>query len=170
MALRNPATLLPAMFENSPKPSMTSYLGVDDPCDIRWSYTIHAIRNAVPDLTITVWCNEDTPLLWHQIIREVAGLELGEEIVGEFDLLNEIMSKEGMQRFATYLKSHPEMTEIQKRRVISAFLDKFALEEKTEEELTLAGWTEDLMDDMTDVYEEDMLDVQRIPCVTLIAP
>ena len=54
MALRNPATLLPAMFEHSPKPSMTSYLGVDDPCDIRWSDTIHAIRNAVPDLTITV--------------------------------------------------------------------------------------------------------------------
>ena len=170
MALRNPVTLLPAMFEHSPKPSMTSYLGVDDPCDIRWSDTIHAIRNAVPDLAITVWCNEDTPLLWPQIIREVAGLELGEEIVGEFDLLNEIMSKEGMQRFATYLKSHPEMTEIQKRRVISAFLDKFALEEKTEEELTLAGWTEDLMDDMTDVYEDDMLDVQRIPGVTLIAP
>ena len=44
------------------------------------------------------------------------------------------MSKEGMQRFAAYLKSHPDMTEIQKRRVISAFLDKFALEEEIEEE------------------------------------
>lgn len=117
-----------------------------------------------------MWCNEDTPLLWPQIIREVAGLDLGEEIVGEFDLLNEIMSKEGMQRFAAYLKSHPEMTEIQKRRVISAFLDKFAFEEKIEEELTLSGWSEDLMDDMTDVYEEDMLDVKRIPGITLIAP
>ena len=79
------------------------------------------------------------------------------------------MSKEGMQRFAAYLKSHPDMTEIQKRRVISAFLDKFALEE-IEEELDLAGWTEDLMDDMMDVYDEDMLEVQRIPGVTLIAP
>ena len=79
------------------------------------------------------------------------------------------MSKEGMQRFAAYLKSHPDMTEIQKRRVISAFLDKFALEE-IEEELDLAGWTEDLMDDMTDVYDEDMLEVQRIPGITLIAP
>lgn len=75
-----------------------------------------------------------------------------------------------MQRFAAYLKSHPDMTEIQKRRVISAFLDKFALEEEIEEELDLAGWTKDLMDDMTDVYDEDMLEVQRIPGVTLIAP
>jgi hypothetical protein len=42
-----------------------------------------------------VGCNEDTPLLWPQIIREPAGLELGEEIIGEFDLLNEIMSRGG---------------------------------------------------------------------------
>ena len=75
-----------------------------------------------------------------------------------------------MQRFAAYLKSHPDMTEIQKRRVISAFLDKFALEEEIEDELDLAGWTKDLMDDMTDAYDEDMLEVQRIPGVTLIAP
>jgi hypothetical protein len=94
-ALRYPATLLPAMFEHSPKPSMTRYLGVYDSCDIRLSDTIHTIRNAVPDLTVTVGCNEDTPLLWPQIIRELAGLELGEEIIGEFDLLNEIMSRGG---------------------------------------------------------------------------
>ena len=58
------------------------------------------------------------------------------------------------------------MTEMQKRRVISTFLDKFALEE----EVDLAGWDDDMMDDMTDVYDEDMLEVQRIPGVTLIAP
>ena len=75
-----------------------------------------------------------------------------------------------MQRFAAYLKSHPDKTKIQKRRVISAFLNKFALEEEIEEELDLAGWTKDLMDDMTDAYDEDMLEVQRIPGVTLIAP
>ena len=75
-----------------------------------------------------------------------------------------------MQRFAAYLKSHPDMTKLQKRRVTSAFLVKFALEEEIEEELDLAGWTKDLMDGMTDVYDEDMLEVQRIPGVTLIAP
>jgi hypothetical protein len=120
-------------------------------------------------LTITVWCNEDTPLLWHQIIHELAGLELGGEILDEFDLLNKNRSKEDMQRFAAYLKSHPEMTEIQRRRDLVALLNKSALEEKIKEELTLAGWTKNLMDDMTDLYEEDMLDVQRIPGLTLIA-
>jgi hypothetical protein len=107
MALRYPARLLPAMFEHLPKPSMTSFLGVDEPCDICWSDTIHAIRIAAPDLTITVSCNENTPLLWLQIIHKIARLELGGEILDEFDLLNKNMSKEGMQRFAAYVKSHP---------------------------------------------------------------
>jgi hypothetical protein len=49
MALRYLAPLLPAMFDRSPNPSMTSYLGVDEPCDICWSDKIHVIRNAVPD-------------------------------------------------------------------------------------------------------------------------
>ena len=75
------------------------------------------------------------------------------EILDEFDLLNKNMSKEGMQRFAAYLKLHPVMTKILKRRVIFALLNEFALEKKIEEELTLAGWTKDLMDDMTDVCE-----------------
>jgi hypothetical protein len=170
MAMRNPATLLPPMFEQSPRTSMLGYLGVSDPCDIRWSDTLHAIRNAVPDIAITVWCNEDTPLIWAEIVREIAGIDLGADIVGEFDLLREIMSAEGMKRFEVYLDSHPNMTEIQKRRVISAFLDKFALDEEIEDELDLAGWNDELMDDMTDVYDEDMLEVQRIPGVTLITP
>lgn len=170
MALRNPASLLPAMYEQSPKTSISGYLGVRDPCDIRWSDTLYSIRNAVPDVAITVWCSEDTPLIWAQILREIAGLESDHGVVGEFDLLKEIMSSEGFGRFEAYLKSHPGMTETQKRRVISAFLDKFALEEEIEDELDLADWTEELMDDMTDVYDEDMLEVQRIPDITFIAP
>jgi hypothetical protein len=39
MALRYLAPLLPAIFTHSPIPSMTSYLGVDEPCDICGSDT-----------------------------------------------------------------------------------------------------------------------------------
>jgi hypothetical protein len=54
MALRNPASLLHAMYRQSPKTSMAGYLGVSDPRNIRWSDTLHAIHNAVPDVSITV--------------------------------------------------------------------------------------------------------------------
>jgi hypothetical protein len=42
------------MYRQSPKTSMAGYLGVSDPRNIRWSDTLHAIHNAVPDVSITV--------------------------------------------------------------------------------------------------------------------
>ena len=75
MPLRNLATLLAAMHEQPPKPSMRNYLGVDDLCKIRWSDTLYAVRDAIPDIAMTVWSNEDTPLIWPQVICGIAGLE-----------------------------------------------------------------------------------------------
>lgn len=170
LALRNPGTFLPALFEAAPQDDMSAFLRGADPFAIRWSDTLSAIRAAAPQVNITAWCFEDMPMLWAQIIREMAGLEHGEKIVGGFDLLSDIMTKDGMQRFRAYLKSHPTMTEMQKRRVIAAFLDKFAIEDEIEEELNAPGWNEDTIDTMTDLYEEDMTAVARIPGVTFIAP
>jgi len=170
LALRNPATLLPALFTNAPQEDMDSFLRGTSPFAIKWSDTLTAIRAAAPTVKITAWCFEDMPMIWSEIIREMAGLEHGEEIVGEFDLLRDIMSDEGIKRFETYMAAHPGMTEIQKRRVVSAFLDKFADPDAIEEELNAPGWTEDDIDTLTELYEEDMFEVARIPGVTFIAP
>lgn len=169
-AMRNPATFLPALFNDAPQDDMHTFLRARDPMSMRWSDTFAAIRSAAPDVPITTWCFEDMPMLWAQIIREMGGLEHGEKINGGFDLLGDIMSQEGMQRFRAYLKSHAGMSEVQKRRVIAAFLDKFAIEDAIEEELNAPGWDDALIDAMTDLYEEDVLEVARIPGVTLISP
>lgn len=170
MAIRNPTSFLPAVFNHSPKDQFEDFMGGVDPREIRWSDTLALIREAAPDVPITVWCNEDTPLIWAQIIRDLAGLEHGEKIIGGFSLLTDIMSQEGMKRFRGYLKEHPVMTEMQKRRVISAFLDKFAIEEELEEELDLPGWDDQLVEEMTDIYDDDVFRIQRIPGVQMITP
>lgn len=170
LAVRNPATFLPALFTAAPQQDMNSFLRGANPYEIRWSDTLRAIRSAAPQVTITTWCFEDMPLLWAQIIREMAGLDHGEKIVGGFDLLSDIMSAEGMQSFRAYLQSHPTMTEIQKRRVMSEFLDKFVIEEAIEEDLDAPGWNDDTIDTLTEIYDEDMATVSRIPGVTFISP
>ncbi|WP_370401123.1 hypothetical protein [Sulfitobacter sp. JB4-11] len=170
LAVRNPATFLPILHGVAVDNDPTAFWGGRQPMDIRWSETLVAIREAVPHVPITVWCNEDMPLIWSQIIREMAGLDDGIKISGGFDLLMSIMSKEGMQRFRAYLASHPDMSEVQKRRVIAAFLDKFALDEEIEEELDMPGWTEDLVDAMTVQYDQDIEDVAKLPNLTVIAP
>ncbi|WP_425046224.1 hypothetical protein [Primorskyibacter sp. S87] len=170
MAIRNPATFLPAAYRNASPRRLQQIQETTDPRALRWSEMIERVRAHCPDVPLTVWCNEDTPLIWAQIIREMAGLNPGEKIIGGFDLLSQIMSPEGMKRFRAYLKTHRDMSEMHKRRVIAAFLDKFALEDEVEEELDLPGWTEDLVDDMTEIYDEDVFRIQRIPGVQFIEP
>lgn len=170
MAIRNPAALLPILHDVALDKTTAGFWGVSHPRDIRWSQTIAAIRAAAPRVPITVWCNEDMPLIWSQVLRDMAGLAPDEKIAGGFDLLAAIMTKEGMQRFRAYLDSHPEMSEAQKRRVIAAFLDKFAIEDEIEEELDMPGWTEDLVEELSGLYDADVLEIERMPGVTFIAP
>ena len=170
VAIRNPATFLPALMQASPQENMAEFLRGSDPYTIRWSETFQKIRAAAPTIKITTWCFEDMPILWAQIIREMAGFKCDEKIIGSFDLLSEIMRKEGMQRFQNYIRSHPDITERQMRRVIGAFLDKYAMEDQIEEELDAPGWNEEIIDNMTDIYEQDIATIARISGVTFIAP
>jgi hypothetical protein len=141
-----------------------------DPRFVRWSEMLERMRAAFPSLPITVWCNEDLPMIWGEVLREMGGMVPNAELKGEFTLLEEIMSKVGMNRFKSYVETHPGMSESQKRRVIAAFLDKFALDDAVEEVLDLPGWTDELIDELTEIYDEDVYTIGRLPGVNLIAP
>jgi hypothetical protein len=58
---------------------------------------------------VTVWCNEDAPLIWGTILRQMTGLPNSTAIDGEFDLLETTMTQEGMKRFRSYIAAHPEI-------------------------------------------------------------
>ncbi len=168
IGLRNPATWLPAMFNDVPQSSFDDFMGGVDPRDFLWSDFLKRLRNAHPDVALTVWFNEDTPLIWGQIMREMAGVEITQKIAGSFDLLAQIMSVEGMKRFRAYLAQHPTINERQKRRVMVAFLDKYAIEDEIEEELDIPGWNEAMVDTLTETYDDDMWEIERVPGVTVI--
>ncbi|MAO25943.1 hypothetical protein [Roseovarius sp.] len=170
LALRDPGGLLPALAHEARAHSVSEYIGGGEPRDILWSDMLSRISREVPDLPVTVWCNEDTPLIWGEVLREMAGVEPTLRLDGEFFLLHEIMSGAGMKRFLAYVDQHPDMSEVQRRRVIVAFLDKFAKEEALDEELDLPGWTDSMIEDLSVIYDEDCEAIGHIPGVTMITP
>lgn len=170
MALRNPATFLPAAFKHSSRETVEAFMEGVDPRAVRWSDTLLRIREAAPEVSVTVWCNEDAPLIWTEIIQEIAGLDDGEEVVGGYDLLADIIEPEGMTRFEAYMTSRTNLSVVQKRRVMTAFIEKFARAEAIEEELDMPGWKQDLVTEMTEVYDEDTQALSRIPGVHLVSP
>lgn len=170
MGLRDPATFLPAIHNSTPFEDFQELMNGVDPAHVIWSDLLRRLRMEVPQVPITVWCNEDTPFIWGELLRRMAGIELSRKISGGFDLFSAIIDPEGMKRFRAFLQEHPNVTEIQKRRVMVAFLDKYALDEEIEEVLDLPGWDADYVEMLSANYERDMQVIAQMPGVTMITP
>lgn len=170
LAIRNPATFLPALYERQQPKAYPDFLAGADPYDLRWSDVVERILDSNPDAPLTIWCDEDTPLIWPEVLQAVAGLPDGVRLEGEEDLLISLMSGEGMTRLRAYLESHPPATVLQRRKIVSAFLDKFALPERIDMQIEMPGWTDDMVADLTEAYEEDVARIAQMGEVTFLAP
>ena len=170
LAIKNPALYLPECYEQSPYDTADGFMDDVDPRAIRWSETLAAIREAAPQVPITVWCNEDAPLIWPRIIREIAGLPPGTPVAGAFDLATAIMTDEGQHRFLSHIDDHPDLSEAQQMQVMIEHLEQFAREEAVEETISFGDWTADTIDELTALYDEDVAAIARIPGVEVIAP
>jgi hypothetical protein len=170
IGMRDPATLIPALFKGSRFKDFAEFTEDMQPYALAWSEMLARLRVAVPDCPVTTWCNEDTPLIWGQIMREMAGLDALRPLDGVDDLLEELMDPAGFRRMQRYLETNPPENEMLRRRIVAAFLDKYALDGALEEELDTPGWSSDMLDDITSAYEDDMDTVARIPGVTYITP
>jgi hypothetical protein len=170
LALRNPATFLPAMRDKLTQRAPDAAAEAPDPRTLRWSDLVRRIREAVPDVPVTVWCDEDTPLLWPDVLRAVSGHAPGTRLSDTTDLLSAIMRPEGLARMTAYLAENPNLDAGQMRRVTSVFLDKFALPEAIEQEIEMPGWDEGLIADLSADYDRDITRIMQMPGVTVLRP
>jgi hypothetical protein len=170
LGLRNPATFIPAVWAQVRGRSFDAFMGGLDPRAVRWSEVIARMRAAAPEIALTIWCNEDTPLIWDELLHRLSGLAPDVPMPGAHDLLATIMAPEGMARFLGYLGTHPPQSATQLRRVIGAFLDKYALPDAIEEEVDIPGWDAALVEEMTAAYEADVAQIAARPDVTFVAP
>lgn len=171
IGLRNPATFIPAAFATcGPKVSFDDFLNGIDVEGIRWSGLLRRLRDACPQAQLTCFAFEDTPLTWSQIMRDMAGIGPGIPLSGGLDVLATIMKREGMKRLRTYLHTHRPQNEVQRQRILQAFLDKYVNEDALEEEIELPGWDEVLVSRLTEAYEADLDAIEAMDDVHFILP
>jgi len=169
IAIRNPATFVPAIMGQVGTRDYADFVKGTDPRDMKWSEVITQLKENNPGCPITVWCNEDTPLVWPTVLREISDADPEMVLDGELDVLQSIMTEDGFVRMQSYLETHQPQNEIQRRRVFAAFLDKFARDDMLEEDIDLPGWTPELVDEITANYEDDVYEIERMPGVNFIA-
>lgn len=168
LAIRNPATFLPDLFLRRKDSSFEEFLDKTQPEDLHWSDMIRDILAQNPGVPLTVWCDEDTPLIWPEVVQAVSGHAPGTRMADLHELLRRLMTDDGLTRMQSYLDTHPPTSVIQRRRIVSAFLDKFAVPEMIEMEVDLPGWTEDLVERITRTYEADAVAIAAMPGVTFL--
>ena len=167
IAIRNPATFLPDIAKTTGTQEAFDTLSLDD---MLWSDVLLEINAAVPDARLLVWSHEDTPFIWSEVMREITGLDGMKTLDGEFDMLETIMSPAGMTRLAEFIDSHEGITQLKRRRAVSAFLEAHAIHDAIEEEIDLPGWTDATIAGLTELYEDDVATLKHIPNVTFIEP
>lgn len=171
IGLRDPATHIPTLFQRqNGQRDFVQWRDQIDMNSLSWLRVLTELRQAVPDAPITVWCNEDTPLIWPEVLQGVSDHPLELSLEQDDALLATIMSDEGMRRMRSYLESHPPRSVDQRRRVVTAFLDKFAQEDAMEDEIDLPGWTEHIMDILSERYEADIDAIAALPGTRVILP
>lgn len=170
IAIRNPATFIPEAYSKSKFDDLGTFMRGLHPKEVRWSDLIRRIQQILPQATLTVWCNEDTPLIWGRIMRAITGVHPSVPLVGTYDLLGTIMAPEGMRRMQAYMTTNPPPTPQHEVKIIMAFLDKYAIEDLLEEELDLPDFTQDLVEDLTEAYDADVDLIAGLPDVAFIEP
>ena len=170
LGLCNPATFFPRLLEQSHFMSMPDLLRGFEPEDFRWSELISRIRHSLPDLPITVWCNEDTPLIWSAVLYSLAGLEQTIDLQSEFAILKHIVAPNALKQFHSFIEARPDMDETQKRRIISVFLEKYALTDAIEDEIDQPNWDQARVERLTELYDEDISEICTIDGVQVIEP
>lgn len=172
LGLLNPAVLLNALVARQNQRSYDEILAGQSPDSLRWLPVIERMAGTAKaaGARLVLWCDEDMPLIFPEVLRSLGGLAATSALNGEDVLLQSIMSDEGLSRMRAYLAQHPVQSIAQRRKVVMAFLDKFARADALEAEITLPGWTSDLVARMSESYEADVAQISQIEGVTFLAP
>lgn len=169
LALRNPATFVPALYAKQSGRPYQEFIDGTRPETLRWSDVVRQILTQNPGVPLVIWCDEDTPLIWPEVLQAVSGHADGTALEDADELLAGIMAPEGLARLRAYLASHPPASIGQRRRIVAAFLDKFALPDQVEISFDLPGWSAAMVEDMTAAYLADVEAIRQMPGVTFIA-
>ncbi|MEM1430913.1 MAG: hypothetical protein AAGG09_15765 [Pseudomonadota bacterium] len=170
-ALRNPATLLPAIHARTgATEDFADLMRTIRPEALNWFDMVERLAAGLDGTRIVLWSNEDAPILWPEILALLAGRSDGtaHDLASWDSFLAELLPAEAMTRMRSYLETHPPRDPSHRRRIIAAFLDRFASPDAVEDAVELPGWDHERIADLTARYEADLVRIEQMPFVEVL--
>ncbi|MBD9525364.1 hypothetical protein [Paracoccus sp. PAR01] len=170
LALKNPATLVPFVMSQDGSGTYEQVMGAIPPEQLRWAPAIRRILKSIPGCRLVLWCHEDTSLIWPEVVRRVATMPSDVPLKAGLQMLADILRPEGLDMVREEMGKQERLTIETRRSIFSAALQRHALPDQIEIEVNLPGWDQDLIDHISDLYDEDVAEIATMPGVEFITP
>ncbi|MDM7255434.1 MAG: hypothetical protein P3W90_001900 [Paracoccus sp. (in: a-proteobacteria)] len=170
VALRNPATLIPYIIEAVSGARYDRMFASFSPEVLRWNVAARRILQAAQGRRVVFWCHEDTPLIWPEVLRAVAGVGPEVALTGEQTMANAAMLPQGAQWLRRALETRPPRSVRERREITTEALLQFQNPKATEMELDLSGWTQDYVNHLTALYDADVAEIAALSGAEFILP
>lgn len=168
LAIRNPAMLIAEVLPIFTGGGYHVLMQGRHPLDLRWRNPIQALLRAVPGRRVVIWCHEDVPLIWPEIARLVGNIPSDAPLMGGTMYLEEILGEAGMTRLKEALSVQDQLTVAQRRAISSDMIQNHALPAALEQVIDLPGWTQEVVDQVTDQYHKDVAEIAVLPGVEFV--
>lgn len=170
MALCNPAVLIATLMARATQADQQPAVEAGQALRLSWLETVSHVVQANPGIRLTLWCHEDTPLIWPEVLHAITGVPEDKELAGNWDLLHTLMDKSGFESLMAKMKAIPRLALPARREAISSHLEAYGSAEAMEVEIPLPGYTNDIVEAITERYIADCEAIAKIPGVTFITP
>ena len=174
MGVRNPITWLPAVHARfGAETGFSDWVGDARLDDLSWIDVIARLHEAVPDAEIVLWCHEDMPLIWPDILAAMIAPEGDTHGLAALEnVVSELIHPEAASRLEEHLAQTVKPSA--RKEACRAFLDRFARPDAMSSPLSGlmadTGWSADFAARVTDAYERDLAALRQVPEVTFLAP
>ncbi|MDX8347791.1 hypothetical protein SLH49_07310 [Cognatiyoonia sp. IB215446] len=170
LSIRNPVTFLQETFQRAQAADLETYLGFQQPSDLNWSDVIARIKSGAPDSPLTVWCHEDSPLLWEDLIRAQSGVALDTQMLGGLDQIGDLLSPDGQAKLREALNNTATTETLTRQEIIANIWEQHGLDDAVDYEIELPGFTPSVITALTEQYERDLEKIDAMEGVELLLP
>jgi len=166
--LINPGSFIPKLLMSLPQSARAEVIRNTDLSCLSWIGMIEDIRDLAPGVQITLWCNEDTPFIWGDIIRGMGGFSDDTALVGQNDLLMSLLDETGQSDVRSLTELNPPLDKASLQERMERIFQDHAQQDRIEEELDLPGWSTDIVDAFSVLYEQDIARLAGMPGVRVL--
>ncbi len=170
-SVRDPSMFIPRCYSESLLGASFSkfedYISELDLAALRWSSLLHRLQGKQDDIPVTVWRHEDYPRIWRDVIQAITNVDNSQDLRSPPKSPANNLTLHGAQLFNAYLEEHAPRTKEDFENTKAAFLKKFPT---TDEEPAVAEWPAELMQILTDNYDDDWYYIERMEGLKTIQP